>query len=259
MTHGISCTQYHPVRHDLGPAPSGRCFGPPRAVDRSERSRFERPTTAATATATGGGSTGGSLAAGTYYFVFTETDGTGETTPSPQGLQLTVAAGNVPQFTFPALQPGNSARNLYLGAVGGSAAGPYSLYATGISATTFSALAARPTNSYAVPPPTRNSTAFSYTDANGYTINFAYQYIRAAKDGQLADVYRALGKLVDDYLRGDPASWSGVITKLRHVGTAFATLATLVNEIGTLIDANAGTIKPTTNGIGSGTTQRTWP
>ena len=143
------------------------------------------PTTAATATATGGGSTGGSLAAGTYYFVFTETDGTGETTPSPQGLQLTVAAGNVPQFTFPALQPGNSARNLYLGAVGGSAAGPYSLYATGISDNNVSARRLqRPTNSYAVPPPTRNSTAFSYTDANGYTINFAYQYIRAAKDGQ---------------------------------------------------------------------------
>ena len=48
--------------------------------------------------------------------------------------------------------------------------------------------------------------------------------------------------LVDDYLRGDPASWTGVIAELCHVGTTFATLATLVNEIGTLIDANAGTI-----------------
>jgi hypothetical protein len=217
------------------------------------------PSAAATATATGGGTTGGSLVAGTYYFVFTETDGTGETTASPQGLQLSIAAGNVPQFTFPSLQAGNSARNLYLGTVGGSASGPYSLYASGITTTTFNASAAAPSNSYAVPPPTRNTTAFSYTDANGYTVNFAYQYIRAAKDGQLTDVYRALGKLVDDYLRGDPASWGAVITKLRHVGTTFATLATLVNEIGTLIDANAGTIKPATNGIGSGTTQRTWP
>jgi len=217
------------------------------------------PNTAATATATGGGSSGGSLAAGTYYFVFTETDGTGETTPSPPGLQLTVAAGNIPQFTFPSLQAGNSARNLYLGAVGGSAGGPYLLYATGIAATTFSASAAAPTNSYAVSPPIVNTTAFSYVDANGNTVNFAYQYIRAAKDGNLADVYRALGKLVDDYLRGDPASWSAVIAKLRHVGTTFATLATLVNEIGTLIDANAGTIKPTTNGIGTSTKQRTWP
>ena len=211
------------------------------------------PTTAATATATGGGSSGGSLLAGTYYFVFTETDGTGETTPSPQGLQLTVAAGNIPQFTFPGLQAGNSARNLYLGAVGGTTTGPYSLYATGITTTTFSASAAAPTNSYAVPPPTLNTTAFSYIDANGNTLNFAYQYIRSAKDGHLADVYKALGKLVDDYLRGDPASFVGVIAKLRHIGTAFATLATLVNEMGTLIDANAGTIKPTTTGIGSST------
>jgi hypothetical protein len=217
------------------------------------------PTTAATATATGGGSSGGSLAAGTYYFVFTETDGTGETTAGPAGLQLNLAAGNIPQFTFPSLQPGNLARNLYLGAVGGPAGGPYSLYATGITSTTFSASAAAPTNSYAVAPPKVNTTAFSYTDANGNTLNFAYQYIRAAKDGRLADVYRALSILVDDYLRGDPASWGGVIAKLRHVGTTFATLATLVNEIGTLIDANAGTIKPTTNGIGSSTKKRTWP
>ena len=217
------------------------------------------PTTAATATATGGASSGGSLAPGTYYFVFTETDGTGETTASPQSVQLTVATGNIPQFTFPNLQAGNSARNLYLGAVGGPTGGPYSLYATGITTTTFNASTAAPTNSYAVSPPNVNSTAFSYTDANGHTLNYAYQYIRSAKDGHLADVYRALGKLVDDYLRGDPASWSGVIAKLRHVGTTFATLATLVNEIGTLVDANAGTIKPTTNGIGSGTTQRNWP
>jgi hypothetical protein len=217
------------------------------------------PTVAATAAATGGASSGGSLAPGTYYFVFTETDGTGETTASPQGVQLTVATGNIPQITFPSLQAGNSARNLYLGAVGGPAGGPYSLYATGITTTTFNASAAAPTNSYAVKPPTINTTAFSYIDANGHTLNFAYQYIRAAKDGHLADVYRALSKLVDDYLRGDPASWSAVIAKLRHVGTTFATLATLVNEIGTLIDANAGTIKPTTNGIGSGTTQRNWP
>src|SRR5215472_4580417 len=72
------------------------------------------PTAAATATATGGGSSGGSLAAGTYYFVFTESNGIGETLKSPQGSQLTVASGNIPQFTFPSLQTRNTARRLYL-------------------------------------------------------------------------------------------------------------------------------------------------
>jgi hypothetical protein len=217
------------------------------------------PSAAATATATGGGSTGGSLAAGTYYFVHTETDGVGETTASPQGSQLTVSAGNIPQFTFPTLQSNNTARNLYLGAVGGSTGGPYTLYATGITTTTYSASAAAPTNSYAVAPPTFNSTPFSYTDSSGNVVNFLYQYIRSVKDGNIEDVYRLLSKVCDNFNRGDPATFKATIQKLRHIGTTFSTLATLVNEIGTLIDANAGTLHQTQDGIGNSTTNRTWP
>ena len=96
------------------------------------------------------------------------------------GPQLTVATGNLPQFTFPNLQAGNSARNLYLGAVGGPTGGPYSLYATGITTTTFTA-AWQHHKLVCRAPPTTNSTAFSYTDANGHTLNYAYQYIRSRK------------------------------------------------------------------------------
>ena len=217
------------------------------------------PTSAATATATGGGSSGGLLAAGTYYFVFTETDGTGETTVSPEGSQLTVASTNQPQFTFPSLKTGNTARNLYLGKVNGSSGGPYTLYASGITTTTYTAATAAPTNSFAVNPPTVNTTAFSYTDANGNVANFAYQYIRSAKDGNLQTVYNMLSKIVDNFIKGDPVTFNGEIMKLRHVGTAFTTLATLVNEIGTLVDANAGTLGPATTGIGGSGKSRTWP
>src|SRR5438105_3705874 len=64
------------------------------------------PTAAPTAAATGGGPTGGLLAAGTYYFVHTESNGIGETKISPEGSQLTVGATNIPRFTFPALKTG---------------------------------------------------------------------------------------------------------------------------------------------------------
>src|SRR5947208_14421712 len=69
------------------------------------------PTVAATATATGGGATGGALAAGTYYFVVTETNGKGETTIGPESAQLTVSATNIPRVTFQTLKTGNTARN----------------------------------------------------------------------------------------------------------------------------------------------------
>src|SRR5947209_6026650 len=78
-------------------------------------------------TATGGGSIGGLLAAGTYYLVFTESNGFGETTKSPESAQLTVGATNIPRVTFPSLKTGNLARRLYLGARNGPTGGPYML------------------------------------------------------------------------------------------------------------------------------------
>src|SRR4051812_13890347 len=95
------------------------------------------PTVAATATATGGGATGGLLAAGTYFFIVSETNGYGETTLGPESAQLTVASTNIPRVTFQTLKSGNTARNLYVGALGGVTGGPYTLYARGITAGTY--------------------------------------------------------------------------------------------------------------------------
>jgi hypothetical protein len=217
------------------------------------------PTAAPTATATGGSASGGSLAAGTYYFIHTESNGFGETTKSPEGSQLTVGATNQPQFTFPSLKTGNVSRNLYLGALNGSTGGPYYLYATGITTTTYVASAAVPANSYAVNPPTVNTTALAYTDAAGNTINKALELTRAAKDGNLEDVFRYLRTVVYDFNRGDPVSFNAAIQKLRHAHAALAMLNTLCSEMGTLIDANAGTLSTVANVIGNRKTLRTWP
>jgi hypothetical protein len=218
------------------------------------------PTSAATATATGGGSTGGLLAAGTYYFVFTETDGTGETTISPQGSQLTVAATNQPQFTFPSLKTGNSARNLYLGPVNGATGPPYYLYASGITTTTFVASIAAPGGSYGVTqPPAVNTTGLTYTDGNGNVHNKVLELLRLCKDGNPVPAYLYARQVLADWNQGEPQSFAGIIEKFRHAHTAFAMLDKLCSDIGTLIDANPGHLANAATGIGGNQTRRVWP
>ncbi len=79
--------------------------------------------------------TAGNMVAGTYYLKFTETNGFGETTASPESNQLAVSTGNIPLVTFPALQTGNIARNLYLTPYNG-ASGSEVFYQGGITTPT---------------------------------------------------------------------------------------------------------------------------
>jgi hypothetical protein len=218
------------------------------------------PTVKASWTATGGGSSGGTLAAGTYYGVVTESNGFGETTASPEQDQITVSAGNIPRITFQTLKTGNVSRNVYLGAKNGSSGGPYYLYARGVTASTYDISAAIATNDYAATtPPTVNTTGFTYTDANGNVHKKRLELLRSAKDGNLEDVYRYLRTLVADFNRGNPMGYTNTVNRLRDAHATFAILATLCSEIGTLIDANPGTTGRSTNGIGLATTRRTWP
>jgi len=106
------------------------------------------PWVAATVVPTGGGSVGGSLAAGTYYVAYTWIDtlsgqetadnqpgGYGSAGGASESAQFTVAAGNIPQVTLPALPAWASSANIYLTPAGG-AKGSEVLYATGIMGTT---------------------------------------------------------------------------------------------------------------------------
>ena len=217
------------------------------------------PTVAHTLTPTGGGASGGLLAAGTYYSVVTEVNGMGETTKGPEAAQLTVGATNIPQATFATLKTGNVSRNLYLGAVNGLTGGPYFLYASGITAATYNLAVAVPANSYAMGPPAENTTGLAYTTASGSTQNATLQAIRAAKDGNLELVYLNLRQVIDEFNRGEPIPFGATLTKLRHAHAAFAMLATLCTEMGTLIDANPGTLGTVATGIGARKGKRTWP
>lgn len=116
---------------------------------------LSNPVTAPTINVTGGGSVGGSLQAGAYYAKYTWTNTAGETLASPESLVFTVSAGNIPRVTFPSLPTGATGYNLYLTQAAG-ASGTGTLYATGLTLTTYDISAATVTGHQ--PPPTVNTT-----------------------------------------------------------------------------------------------------
>jgi hypothetical protein len=210
---------------------------------------------APTVSPTGGGTAGGNLAAGTYYVKVTETNGIGETTASPE-VSVTIAAGNIPQVTFPALQAGNTARNVYVGTAGGAEI----LYASGITAGTCNLSASIPANSYAVTVPTVNTTGLTSTNATtGVVANQKLAALRAVEKGRLQNVWDNLAGLISQFNRGEPVSFGNVVTKLRDAHTVFALLTQLCVEMGTLIDANPGHFMNVPTGIGGQKTVRQWP
>ncbi len=211
------------------------------------------PTAAPTLSETG---SGGTLPAATYYAVITESNGFGETTASPASTGQAITLGQDLVVTFPTLKSGNVSRNTY---VGTASTGPFTLAASGTTASTVTISAPLPINSYAAAPPTINTTGLTYTDANGNVHNRRLELLRAVKDGNLEMVYQFLRQVVYDFNHGMPMSLAGTISRFRDAHCVFAILSTLCSEAGTLVDANAGTLGTSTNVIGNVTNKRTWP
>ncbi len=213
------------------------------------------PPAVPTLTAAGGGTTGGSLPTGTYYVRVTETNGMGETTPSPE-VSVTITAGNVPQVVFAALQSGNLARNVYVG----NASEAETLYATGITTATFNLSSPMPVNSFAVSPPTANSTGLtSVSPTSGVVSNQKLMGLRGCERGRLQYTWDVLAQLIDQFNRGEPMSFGNMTSKLRDAHTVFAMLSQLCAEMGALVDANPGHFTNVPTGIGGQRTVRQWP
>ena len=90
-----------------------------------------------TVSATGGGTTGGHLAPGTYFVFYSLVSMQGnETYLSTSSNTFTVAAGNIPQLSLPPVPDGFSGFDIYLS---DSSADPGSgrIYAVGVTTTTF--------------------------------------------------------------------------------------------------------------------------
>lgn len=213
------------------------------------------PTSAPTLSETG---SGGTLPTATdYYAVVTESNGFGETTKSPVSSGQAITLGQNLVVTFPSLKSGNTSRNTYIGT---SSTGPFTLAASGTTASTVTISAPLPTNSYAVNPPTVNTTGLTATNSTtGVVDNKSLELLRSVKDGNLETVYQYLRQAVYDFNHGMPITFNGTVAKLRHAHVVFAMLSTLCSEMGTLVDANAGTLGNSTNIIGNATRKRTWP
>lgn len=200
---------------------------------------------AATVSATGGGTTGGNLSAGTYYLKVTETDGIGETAATGE-ISVTIAAGNIPQLTFAALQAGNLARNVYVGV----AAGAETLYATGVETGTFNLSAAQPTGTFAVSPPAVNTTGLG---------NRQLSTLRLAGRGRLQAAWDEFARLYDAFSRGEPIDFPSAVMLSRNAALLFGSLETVAQEFGALVDGNPGHFATTTTGIGGFQARRVWP
>ncbi len=118
---------------------------------------------------------------------------------------------------------------------------------------------AAPSNSYAQIPPTVNTTGFTYTDGNSNVHNEPLSMIRAWKNNNAFMTYNYASKIVNDYLRGDPQTQLGALTKFRHAHTAVAALSKTMEDIGTLLDGNAGTLTQTSTPIGGQIGKRNFP
>jgi hypothetical protein len=193
------------------------------------------PTVQATVSATGGGSSGGFLPAGNYFASYTFYDGVGETTTgSSQSASFTVATGNIPQVTLPALPTGASGINLYLTEAGG-AAGTETLYATGITATTFNASYGAGSDTSMPKPPTVNGTG---------AVNLEGEILFGDTLPQRASLlWLRYSSIVFNYVSGYPVTLWGERMLLGRIDYTLAMQKEASKEIINLIVATPGNLK----------------
>ena len=94
---------------------------------------IDTPTEPPQVNVSGGGSTGGLLAAGSYFVQYTFVNSSGESTPSPASSTFAVTAGQIPTIGLPTAPAGNTI-NLYL-SNSSAGSGSATLYQSAITTT----------------------------------------------------------------------------------------------------------------------------
>lgn len=187
------------------------------------------PTTAPTVAVTGGGASGGNLAAAVYFVSYTWVDGAGETTAKESATSFTVAAGNIPRVTIPATPTGASGANIYLTAAGGATL-TETLYATGITTTTFDlSFAAGIVGDLA---PTVNTTGAA-TVTTG---------LHRGRAWQLTALYNKSSQFVSQFISGQPVDFQASYQETSKVNYIWAFYQQCTKEILTLMAANPGSL-----------------
>lgn len=208
------------------------------------------PSTQATVSVTGGGSTGGNLAAGAYLLSYTYLSPLGETKVNGRSNSFTVSAGNIPRVTIGALPTGAVSANIYLTPPGG-AAGSETLYASGVVNTTFDL-------SYAAPADLTNRLI---PPINTSGPDLHRHQIYALITGPITElIHTALAGRLDNYRRGDPIERRSIVAQHRMATGVMAYWYQALSEAEALVAANMPTAytSPTT-GTGIPLTRWTLP
>ena len=153
--------------------------------------------------------TTGQLAAGTYQVAYTFRDSFGETLAGGQSATFTVTAGQIATVTLPALPAGAGEIWLYISPVN-NPTGPLSLYATGITTTTFAMSQATGSDPLASPP-VANTTGAAWLG----------EKIRSYRNNYAERIFAFFTDFLSDFLSGQPIArkdarinaqqWAGVL------------------------------------------------
>jgi hypothetical protein len=136
------------------------------------------PTVAPGISQTGGGTSGGNLAAGSYVVQYSFVNSHGESPLSPASGSITITAGQIPQVTLPQVPSGDTI-NLYL-SDSSATSGSETLYASGITSTTYNLATAAPSGVPAPPAmplsinPTGGGTSGGHLAAGSYLLVYTF-------------------------------------------------------------------------------------
>ena len=183
----------------------------------------------------------GGLASGTYYASYTWLDAFGETlVGASRSSAITVTdASHLTTLTIPSLPTGCQSANIYLTQPGG-AAGTETLFATGITATTFGL-----TDSLWVDVPGAGIPASNTTGATMHSAKIYAIFEQGVSEGILGTLTEELS----NYLSGDPIERKEIIRRHSAWCGILKLWYTALSEINVLIAANqptalAGTFTP---------------
>ena len=221
-----------------------------KAVIAANEAGISAPAAAPVVNPSGGGTALGLLAPGTYMCVLTALNGVGETTASPESLPFTVAAGDIPQITFPAPSPGLSGYSVYLTPPGGASGSEVLYYRAAGFFGGFNLAEAAPVAPYAVPPPTVNSTPWPPE---------MLAMLRCGEHARFQRLYDRVRALLRAYAAGNPVPQPQMIADLSVSLAAMNTLTTVMYSAAQLVDANPGHLTTVPTGIGGMVTVRVWP
>jgi hypothetical protein len=202
------------------------------------------PATPATVSVAG---TTGQLAAGTYQAAYTFRDSFGETLAGGQSATFTVAAGQIATVTLPSLPTGAGEIWLYISPVN-NPTGPLSLYATGITTTTFAMTQATGSDPLACPPATNTTRAAC-----------AGEKIRSYRNNNFERIFVFITDFISDFLSGQPIARKDARIIAQHWAGALAIWAQAAKEAAALMLMNPGTLGYQYPPVGTAAPARTWP